>query len=131
MAKSLTNISIKQGAFIVSQKETSSGCFWPAYIKAFSQSNVASGWRKTGLYPIDSTVVLSQLTRYSIEDKVDISRPVSNQSSSSSVISALDWRKIRALLHEVTNKVVIEAEAKKVRKLDNTLDHLYTQLSYL
>ena len=56
--------------------------FWPAFIKAFSQSNIESGWRKTGLYPLDSTIVLSKLIQRSNDDKVDISRPASNQSSS-------------------------------------------------
>jgi hypothetical protein len=52
---------------------------------------------------------------------------VSNQSSSNSAISASDWRKIRALLHEVTNEV----ESKKVDKLDNTLMSLTTQVFIL
>jgi hypothetical protein len=101
--------------------------FWPAFIKAFSQSNIESGWRKTGLYPLDSTVVLSKLTQQSNGNKVDISRPVSNQSSSSSAISASDWRKIRALLQEVTN----EAESKKVQKLNNTITSLTTRIVML
>jgi hypothetical protein len=33
--------------------------FKPAFDAAFSAENIASGWRKTGLYPLDPELILS------------------------------------------------------------------------
>jgi hypothetical protein len=57
----------------------------------------------------------------------ELARPCSNQSSGSSAISSSDWRKIRALLQEVTH----EAEAKKVNKMEHTILTLTTQNTLL
>ena len=96
------------------------GLFWPAYIKAFTLANIASGWRKTGLLPFDSDLVISQVTKHSNSNKDDISRPVSNHSLGSSALSLISMRKLRELVKLAANK---EYSTTK-RKLENTIVHL-------
>ena len=37
--------------------------FWPAWQQAFSETNIVSGFKKTGIWPFDPSVVLSQITK--------------------------------------------------------------------
>lgn len=43
------------------------GLFWPAFKRAFSISNIESGWRRTGLLPWDPKEILRKLTRTQAE----------------------------------------------------------------
>ena len=95
--------------------------FWPAFLKAFSESNIHSAWRKTGLNPFDPTAVLRSFNRPTSP------RPVSQGSSNSSVLSASDWRTIRKLLKEVVSEVYDEHDQGKAQKLSNTLCNITTQ----
>ena len=107
------------------------GLFWPAFEQAFTQANIASGWRKTGLYPLNQDAVISQLTQHSNEDKVDISvdisRLVSNQSSGSSALSSISVREVRKLVLIVANEV----NSKYQRKLENTVLSLHSDKVFL
>jgi hypothetical protein len=96
------------------------GLFWPAYIDAFTQANIASAWRKTGLFPFDSELVVSQLTKHSNSNKDEISRPVSNHSSGSSALSSINVAEVRKLVIAVANQL----DTKKQRKMRNTILHL-------
>jgi hypothetical protein len=98
--------------------------FWTAFTSSFSQSNIRSAWKNTGLYPLDCQPVMLKLIK---PQNDELARPCSNQSSGSSAISSSDWRKIRALLQEVTH----EAEAKKVNKMEHTILTLTTQNTLL
>lgn len=40
--------------------------FWPAWNQAFSTTNIASAWAKTGLFPLDPKVVLSVIAKPTI-----------------------------------------------------------------
>ena len=93
------------------------GLFWPAYIDAFTEANIASGWRKTGLYPFNSELVTSQLTKHPKGNKDELARPVSNQSSGSSALSSINVREVRKLVIAVAN----ELNSKYQRKLENTI----------
>ena len=44
-------------------KRTFWGVFLPAWKQAFSASNIASGWSKTGIFPYNPQTVLSQITK--------------------------------------------------------------------
>ena len=44
-------------------KRTFWGIFLPAWKQAFSASNIASGWSKTGIFPYNPQAVLSQITK--------------------------------------------------------------------
>ena len=55
MFNSLGIISISKRAFW--------STFWPAWQQAFSESNILSGFRKTGIWPFDPSIILSQITK--------------------------------------------------------------------
>jgi hypothetical protein len=101
--------------------------FWPAYTKAFTPSNIASGWRKTGLFPFDPEVVLSKLTSNKDSTKDELMRPSSKQSSGSSALSSISLRAVRKLVLEVSN----DQRSKQVRKLENTIYHLNSKIAIL
>jgi hypothetical protein len=91
--------------------------FWPAYIKAFTASNIESGWRKTGLFPWDPNIVLSKLKPNKDASNQELMRPSSKQSSGSSALSSINLRAVRNLVLEVVDDV----RSKKMRKLENTI----------
>ena len=95
--------------------------FWPAFIKAFTSSNIKSGFRKTGLVPFNPTAILQAFER------APSPRPESRESTGSSALSASDWRAIRKLLKEVVSEVYDEHQQGKVKKLSNTMYDLSTQ----
>lgn len=99
--------------------------FWPAWTKAFSVSNIASGWRKTGLLPFDPLQVLQIFESQAVE-----SRP-STSGSASSILSAKDWRKIEAMLERVVKDQLTDMEQKEVRKLSNTITAITTENAIL
>jgi hypothetical protein len=100
------------------------GLFWPAYIKAFTTANIASRWLKTGLYPFDSELVISQLTKHSNGNEDDISRPISNQSSGSSALSSISMRQLR----ELVSLAAKDEHSTERRKLENTIYHLQSRV---
>ena len=101
--------------------------FWPAYINTFTAANIASGWLKTGLYPFDSELVISQLTKHSKDNKDEPERPGSNQSSGSSALSQINLAEVRKLVVVAANQL----ESKKQRKLQNTVMSLQSQVTFL
>jgi hypothetical protein len=101
--------------------------FWPAYVNAFTASNIASGWRKTGLFPFDPEVVLSKLIDNKDSTTDELMRPSSKQSSGSSALSSISLRAVRNLVLEVAN----EQRSKKLRKLENTILHLQSTVAIL
>ena len=98
--------------------------FWPSYLKAFSPSNIISGWLKTGLYPFDPQAVLSSLT------SPPTSRPSTRDSTTSSTFSASNIRQARQLVQEVRTKVDSETLIK-VNKLTNTFLDVTAQVHLL
>ena len=95
--------------------------FWPAFISTFTEKNIHSGFAKTGLNPFDPLVILQSFERPLTP------RPRSQESSSSSVLSSSDWRKIRKLIKEVVSEVYDESDKRKAQKLNNTFIHLTTE----
>jgi hypothetical protein len=93
--------------------------FKPAFDTAFSADNIASGWRKTGIYPLNSEVILSQV-------RVSESRPTSSAASSISAFSSSSWK--RANRHyKATYGPALTREERKMHK---TLDHLFAKSQY-
>lgn len=102
--------------------------FWPAFTKAFSKDNILSGFQRTGIYPLDGNYVIEQLPTAPTD------RPTSQgsgQCTSSSALSANDWRQVRKIFREVIAEVITEATEKKACKINNTLVHITTQNSLL
>ena len=102
--------------------------FWPAFINSFTSKNILSGWAKTGINPLDPEVVLGTLES---REEAIIKRPTSATSSSSSALSASDWRKVRALLKDVVSEVLDEQQAKKVKRLNTTITSMTTENTIL
>jgi hypothetical protein len=106
------------GAFNSSQRDFL-GLFWRAFVQAFNEHNIMSGWSKTGLVPFRPDVVLNQLK--------PIERPASSSSKgSSSGISESDWRRIRTLVRTETADVVnnkLLAKYEKVAAENAILKH--------
>ena len=121
-----------QGLSKVSKKDFLS-LFWPAFEKSFSPSNIHSAFRKTGLNPLDSEPVLSRLIKPSTTTTEDqdkkADRPASNHSSTSA-ISASDWRKIRTLFYKIVGEEKQE-QANLITKMNNTLLDLTTRITLL
>jgi hypothetical protein len=86
--------------------------FKPAFDLAFSENNTASAWRKTGLYPLDEEVILSQV-------QITDSRP-SSVASSASAFSASSWKRA----HKHFNATYGPANTRAELKVFNTLDYL-------
>lgn len=89
------------------------GLFKPAFDAAFSADNIASGWRKTGLYPLDPEVILSQV-------RVSEPRPTSSAASSCSAFSSSSWKRADRHYKATYGPALTRAE----RKIHKTLDHL-------
>ncbi|KAF1981061.1 hypothetical protein K402DRAFT_251980, partial [Aulographum hederae CBS 113979] len=90
--------------------------FWPAYLRAFTKSNILSGWRRTGLLPFDPEEVLRQIpTRLDVRKLHD----VADTSSRSAInrlllecfagfyISTEHQRKISSTIHQLSTQVTI------------------------
>ena len=60
--------------------------FKPAFDSAFTEKNIKSGWKKTGLYPLDVEVVLSQV-------RSSDSRSSSSSTSGALAFSTLSWKR--------------------------------------
>ena len=95
--------------------------FWPAFIKAFTPNNIASGWLKAGLFPWHPDHVLDQLlvnlNPDKSENKSEPSRPTSKQSSNSAALSLISIRAVRELVLKVSN----QQNSAKMRQLENTI----------
>jgi hypothetical protein len=99
------------------------GLFWPAFEKAFSISNIASGWARVGLKPFDPNRIINSIDSIKTKDK---SRP-STSGTSSSALSTIDSKVVRRLAREVFGPV---PEAK-ARKLINTIEKLAAEKEIL
>lgn len=97
------------------------GLFWPAFVHAFSEKNIASSWMKTGLLPFDPEQVLHQVEK---PKSAPSTRP---NSSGSTAISTNDWIKV----HRLVKDAVGDSIGPEIRKLSNTIEHLAAQNSIL
>ena len=61
MMSSLGMVSMSKRAFW--------SVFWPAWQEAFSKKNIASGFKKTGIWPYNPDLILSKITK-AVPDKV-------------------------------------------------------------
>ena len=98
--------------------------FWPAYIKAFSTSNIASGWRKTGLNPFDKTVVLGAL------EVTEEPRPTSQSSSIGSYVSVKDIGRIKKELAGVMEET-LDRKLQSFQRLEKAVDRMHATIALL
>jgi hypothetical protein len=91
------------------------GLFKPAFDAAFTDKNIASGWKKTGLHPFDQEVILSQV-------RFAEPRPASS-ASSLSAFSSSSWKRADRHFKATFGPAITRAE----QKVFNTLDYLCTK----
>lgn len=92
--------------------------FKPAFDQAFSQTNIESAWRKTGLHPLDPEVVLSQV-------RILEPRPPSS-TSSASAFSSSSWKRANKHLKDTYGPALTRDE----KKIVNTLDYLCAETQH-
>lgn len=104
--------------------------FWPAFNDAFTVKNVMSGWQRTGLIPLDRGAVMKIFKEKQITlpqpQSLNSSRPTT-ANSSTSVLSAKDWRRIESMLKNVVIGVLNDEQAADLRKLNRTIDSITTE----
>jgi hypothetical protein len=86
--------------------------FKPAFDLAFTKKNIESAWKKTGLYPLNEEVILSQV-------RVTEPRP-SSAASSASAFSSSSWKRAHEHFHATYGPAMTRSELK----VYNTLDYL-------
>lgn len=86
--------------------------FKQAFEKAFTEANIKSGWRKSGLHPFDPQAVLSQL---STNLETSTSRPTTASSSARSAISSSDWRKLNQMVRDAVGDA-LNVEGRRILK---------------
>jgi len=59
----LNNLMFESLGIVSISKRSFWSIFWPAWQQAFSESNVLSGFKKTGIWPFDPSIILSQITK--------------------------------------------------------------------
>jgi hypothetical protein len=95
---------------------------------AFNQSNISSGWAKTGLWPFDPSQVLSQLaTQQNHPETRSASRPATSSSGGRSAISEKDWQRLNQAMRTCVGEAV-RGESLRVLK---TCHQLYAQNALL
>ena len=82
--------------------------------------NIASGWKRTGIYPWDPDTVLNQFNSKKEEDE----ERLSSSNSTGSILTASDWKKIEIKLREVVEEVVQSKKDRKVRALTKNIQEL-------
>jgi hypothetical protein len=95
------------------------GLFQPAFESAFTKKNVMSGWRKTGLYPLNVEVVLSQL-------RSPDSRPSSSSTSGASAFSSSSWKRASKHYRSTYGPPQTRDEKKQL----NTIHHLFAKAQH-
>ncbi|KAF1987353.1 DDE-domain-containing protein [Aulographum hederae CBS 113979] len=116
---------LTQGLSGISQKDFFD-LVWPAYLRAFTESNILSGFRKTGLYPLDAKQVLSQLPsrpdpQKELKSGDTSSRNMINcllfEAFAGSDVSSKSRQKIAATIHELaTQNQILNAENSGLRE---------------
>ena len=61
-SQEITHIIQKSGGIVSLTKRTFWACFKPAWIRAFTVENVKSVFKKTGIWPYDTTKVINIVT---------------------------------------------------------------------
>ncbi|KAM4067830.1 DDE superfamily endonuclease [Hirsutella rhossiliensis] len=99
--------------------------FWNALEASFSPENIASGWMRTGLLPLDSEVVLSQIVKKEYDDS-----DAGSDSEDSLALQQPTARELRRLVDKVVDKSTANAEVS-AQKLKSTLESLQSEVELL
>jgi len=119
--------SRSEGLTKMSQKEFF-GVFWPAWQKAFTEANIRSSWKKTGLVPWRLAVVLDKLKqqpsaaetrqrRLSSSPPLDWGSPTARRSVRKAVGRSVD-RNTKKLLSRLTDELLSTKAQLTIAKLE-------------
>ena len=95
--------------------------FKPAFDGAFRSEVIESGFKQTGLWPLDPDQVLQHVDRF-----ISDGRPSSTHSGGSA-LSASNIQVVRELIRSVVG----EAVSREARVLARTIDHLAAEVKFL
>ncbi|KAF2228338.1 DDE-domain-containing protein, partial [Viridothelium virens] len=112
-SQNLDNWIMKSQGLTRLQKSDFFMLFWPAFEKAFSVSNIESGWQKTGLHPFNPAIVLDQISTLPDEH---IDRDRASSSCSSTYIPPAAMRQIPKLLKREAENQVLKHEMQGLKK---------------
>ncbi|KAF7571788.1 hypothetical protein PtrM4_092880 [Pyrenophora tritici-repentis] len=91
--------------------------FWSAWAAAFKPQTIMKSFEATGIHPPNAEVILRRFRK----------EASSSDESSTSVLSAEDWLKIKTLI----SRQVRDKDAKDTKKIYRSLHHISAQLSIL
>jgi hypothetical protein len=116
-----------QGLVGISKREFW-GNFLPAFKASFTEANIESAWKSTGLLPWDPEVIYKQVrpkaeASSTGEDPRPDPRPGTSNSSGSSILSQVDTRQLRRLFDQVIPREE-RRRNPKARKLEKTIESI-------
>ncbi|KAJ6436142.1 Arginine--tRNA ligase, cytoplasmic-like protein [Purpureocillium lavendulum] len=113
-----------QGLISLSKREFWT-LFWNAFEASFSPENIASGWERTGLLPLDPEVVLSQISEKTRDDS-----DTGGDSAESLALQRPTARDLRRLVDKAVDHSSSDA-GRSSRKLKSTLESLQSEVELL
>jgi hypothetical protein len=109
-------IQATQGLCRVSKREFYK-MFKAAYDQAFTEKNILSGWKRTGLSPFDPSLVLNQLSTRPQPPEQAQSRPVSSSAESQSSLTGADWKKMNSIIREAVGESVLGPQGRELARI--------------
>ena len=99
--------------------------FWSAYESSFTQENIRSRWKRTGLLPFEPEVVLSQITQ-----KTEGYSDTGSDLAGSAALKQPSARELRRLVDKVVGDPS-KLRDPDAQKLKDTVESLQTQIELL
>jgi hypothetical protein len=102
--------------------------FWPAFQKAFSQKNIESAWRKSGIWPWNPELVLDAIkpgNLNSSSDNVEENSTLLSKSSPIEIPSNLRWQEMRKAV-DTANKHSTYELIERLQAENQILKHQVT-----
>lgn len=113
-----------QGLINLSKRE-----FWVLFLDAFQTSfsaqNIASGWNRTGLLPLDPDVILAQII-----DKDEENSDTGGGSAETLALQQPSTQELRRLVDKVVNQPITD-NGHNSQKLKSTLESLQSEVELL
>jgi len=110
----LEQFTINSEGFTKLQKRDFFRLFFPAWHDAFTEKNMASSWRKAGLFPFDPDVVLSQVGG---PRQASLCQPTANRQLSSSPPICFDSPSVNRRLRKMVSRAVDKKTKKWMTQL--------------
>lgn len=113
-SQNLEQFTINSEGFTNLQRRDFFRLFFPAWHEAFTEKNVASSWRKAGLFPFDPDVVLSQVRG---PKQASLCQSIANRQLSSSPPICFDSPSVKRRLRKMISRAVDKKTKKWMAQL--------------